>query len=430
MKRLPGRLSQIPSVQHFLELLSEDLANRRSILTLVPDGVDPTEIWSALQAELWRRDFWLTEVSLPDLAGNGGPVMALSECLGITWPSSETPRTVANLMKVGNLPEIVQLEGLHELGDDARKEWLAFLAQWAEASQGSFDAGRVPTALCVVAPAQAAASQIPDSNVHLAVHWWWGFPSGLELRLLCRLTDESDNSDTLARWREYLLPALAGSDLSFAQYLWNDLHLGIEDLIQRFSSFAKDRGWTAETLTAWGVDEFVNTRGYGPGRQRSSPPTQLRTLWTHGTLNWTAEYGLELHTAALAALGRDDEVRHRLWRGQAELLLPLIDHLRLTVCDHLTHSYGYDWPVRWHQPASSVEEAEVRESPLACGWGYLAWLLRKCTQLRSEQRWLPLASRAHWIRNELAHYRPVSFQDFEGLWREIQRASGHGGPNW
>jgi hypothetical protein len=61
MKRFLGRLSQIPSVKHFLELLSEDLANRRSILTLVPEGVDPTEIWSALQAELWRRDFWLCD---------------------------------------------------------------------------------------------------------------------------------------------------------------------------------------------------------------------------------------------------------------------------------------------------------------------------------------------------------------------------------
>jgi hypothetical protein len=430
MKRFPAALSQIPSVGHFLELLSNDLANRRSTLVLLPSGIEPTEVWSVLQTELWRRDFWHSEVSLPELGESDGPVVALSEILGTQWPSSDTPRTLANLMKADNLPEIVELDGLHELPDGARNQWLSFLTQWAQASQSSFDAGRVPAALCVIAPAQAVLPQVPESSVYLAVHWWWGFPSVLELRLLCRLNNGNDHPDTLARWREYLLPALVGSDLSFAKDLWNDLDLGVEEVAERLCFLAAERGWTTEALTAWGAEEFAVTKGYGLGHSRSSPPAQFRNLWASGALIWTAEFGLELHTAALAALGRYEEVGHRLWRGQAELLLPLVDHLRLTICDHLTRSHGYDWPVRWHQPTSSVEEAEVRNSPLACGWGYLEWLLRKCPQLRSEQRLLPLTSRAHWIRNELAHYRPVTFRDFEGLWREIQRIPSRESRGW
>lgn len=101
----------------------------------------------------------------------------------------------------------------------------------------------------------------------------------------------------------------------------------------------------------------------------------LRTLWAHGALSWTLEFGLELHTAAMAVLGRDEEVKHRLWRGQAELLLPLIDHMRLMVCTDLAHSYGKNWPMRYGLPTSEEEKAAVQASPLACQWGYLDWSL-------------------------------------------------------
>jgi hypothetical protein len=42
-------------------------------------------------------------------------------------------------------------------------------------------------------------------------------------------------------------------------------------------------------------------------------------------------------------------------------------------------------------------------------------LLKHGTFLRAERHWLPLASIVRYVRNELAHYRPITFRDFEGM---------------
>ena len=38
------------------------------------------------------------------------------------------------------------------------------------------------------------------------------------------------------------------------------------------------------------------------------PLVDLRTLWAHGAIGWTLEYGLELHAAVLALLDRHEEL--------------------------------------------------------------------------------------------------------------------------
>lgn len=412
-------LYQTPGAQRFLNTLTDDLANRRSLLALLPVGIDPVEIWSTLRTELWRRDFGFEEISLPDLPQDHVPVAALSKALGVNWASPETPRTIANLMTAKNLPDIVQLEGFGQLTDTTRRDWTMFLTQWRQVSQNMADRGHIPMALCMIAPAVAVLPRIPESGVHLAVHWWWGFPSALEMHLLCRQGSEGAPWDAAARWREHLLPALAGSDISLVEYLWDSLRLSLEGLAARLRSFAEQRGWAADALHEWGAEELAASPAQNRSSQLLSPPARFRALWARGALSWTTEYGLELHAAALAVLGRNEELGHRLWRGQAELLLPLIDHTRLTLCDHLTRQYGHDWPIRWYQPVSPEEDAAVRNSPLACQWGYLEWLLKNCAHLQSEQDWLPLVSLSRWIRNEMAHYRPITFGDFEGLWREM-----------
>ena len=415
-------LFQLPSVQCFLNRLMDDLANRRSLLVLLPTGVDPVELKDVIRAELWRRDFELEEVSLAYLLNPRErlPVAALSEALGIGWPS-DTPRTLLNLMETEQLPDIILLDDLDQLPPATCKDWLAFLSQWAQHSQRRIDRGSSITALCVMGPATAILSHLPESSVHLAVHWWWGFPSALETRVLCRSSNEGDGWDTITRWREYVLPALSGNDVSLVDDLWDVFHKDVETLLKHLYTLAGQRGWEASTLQNWGVGKGSITSSSNSGSTPLSPPVDLRLLWAHGAVGWTLEYGIELHPVALAVLGRHDELRHRLWRGQAELLFPLVDRIRLEICNHFTHTYGSDWPVRWSPPISPEEDAAVRQSPLACQWGHLKALLSYETLRRSHQNWFPLISLAHSIRNEIAHYRPITFRDFEGFWREVER---------
>jgi hypothetical protein len=412
-------LFQLPSVQRFVTMLAGELADRRSLVVLLPAGIDPADIWGALQAELWRRDLACETVSLPDLPPGRAPVVTLGEALGIHWNPANTPRTVANLLVHEELPDIIQLESLDQLSDTARKEWMHLLMQWVQACQHMADGGRLPTALCLVIPALPVLLHIPEGSVHLAVHWWWGLPSALEMRLLCRLGTISQSWDARARWQEYVLPALAGSDIALAEHLWEDPYMDLQGLLHCLRAFAEQRGWEAETLRGWGAKHLKTAARYDQHSPRLAPPQPLRTLWAHGALGTTIEYGQELHPAALAVLGRDEELQHRLWRGQAEILLPFIDHIRLRLCDHLTRAHGHDWPVRWRLPVSPEEALAVRSSPLACQWGHLEVLLKYYAPLRAERRWLPVASLARWIRNEIAHYRAITFRDFEGFWREV-----------
>lgn len=414
-------LFRLPGPQRFIIRLVEDLGERRSLLVLVPDGINSEDVWCAMWDELWRREFTIYEAWLPEMRGEYLPAAALGEKLGVRWPSPTAPRTVANLAVAPFLPDVIWLGGFADLPAETRVSWLEFLLQWAQASKNIIDQGGRPATLCLICPAWTLPTPPSEGSLYLSVRWWWGMPSALELRLLCRIgEDNAQNEGVTAGWREYILPSLAGSDLSLAEWLWDDVYSDINHLTHRLVKFAERRGWTLETLKSLSADAWRGTSRMAPPPAVPDPDHLL--LWGRGVLSSTPEYGLELHSAALALLGRVEEIQHRLWRAQAPLLLPLLDSLRLDLCRHLTRLYGSEWPVRWQPPQSPWETAEVRENPLATQWGHLEHLIKNYPALRAERRWLQLLGLARFIRNRLAHYRTVDFNSYKALCREIDKA--------
>jgi len=108
-----------------------------------------------------------------------------------------------------------------------------------------------------------------------------------------------------------------------------------------------------------------------------------------------------------------------LWRGQTELVLPLVDGLRLEICSRLTQRLGVEWPWRWEIPDYEDELFAVKDNPKATQLGYLSWLIRKNQNFRNFRQWSILVFTAHQIRNEIAHYRIITIKDFERLLQEI-----------
>ena len=422
MRTVPSSIFyQFHSVQNFLSRLIEDLTDKRSLLVLLPDQLDPTELVSALQAEFRRREFEFEKVSLARLSNSQSyaPITVLSNALEIEWPSADLPHTIMNLMETENLPDFILLEDTGELSSQDCADWSSFLVRWAEHCQHRVNQRLPITALCLVRPAAGMLSHIPENKVYLVVHWWWGFPSALEMRILCRLMTSTDNRDIMNRWREYVVPALAGNDIFLASNLMEpDVLCNVQTINGCLQDFAEQRGWEAENLRILGLDEEISFHdtGYSP-----VPPHSLRTLWAHGIMGWTLEYGLELHTAVLAVLGRQGELSHRLWRGQSELVLPIVDRTRLEICEYLTSFHGPDWPVREHVPDSPREEEIVRENPLACQLGHLDFVLQNSSFISSKQRLTTLISLCRWIRNQIAHYRPIAFKDFESFFSEVRK---------
>ncbi|HAY22926.1 MAG TPA: hypothetical protein DCY27_12355 [Desulfobacterales bacterium] len=216
------------------------------------------------------------------------------------------------------------------------------------------------------------------------------------------------------------MPAICGNDWGLLEYLWDKVHLNPEDLTGHLASYAELCGWKQELLEEWGAKTVGGGHKHFWGPPPLQPTKEHWTLWSQGVLQWTPEYGFELHTAALAALGSPESVYHRFWRGQARLILPIIDQMRLELCSYLGGIYGRDWPLRWSQPQSKDDIEALKENPMNVQWGYLCWCLDQLRPLNSAKRWLPLVKDARKIRNELSHYRPIGFSQFKSFWGKAE----------
>lgn len=417
---LATSLIQMPTVRQLLDRILDDLRSGRSVLGLLPEGVDPNLLRLDLLNGLEHWDLHLHEVFVPQLDAQI-PAAALAQTLGIDWGPSTAPRTLANLLRRADLPEILFLDGFDELTEEDRGRWLRFMVQWAEVCQGRHSTdeggGKILPALCLLAPAAKVPPPPPSTNVLLAVHVWWGIPTTLEMRLLCQLVAAQD-STPLSRWKESVIPAIAGSDLGLGDYLWVQEYSTGAELADVLRAFAQERGWTKAELEALSME--------GLPREGTRPegwplPSPLYQVWARGMVHWTLERGLERHSAVLAQLDRREALDHRLWRGQAGLLLPQIDEARLALCARLNELYGPDWPYKWQEPELDAERQAVRDTPFACQWGHLEALLWTCPKLERERRWSRLARWSRQLRNDLAHYRPISLTDYERFCQEVKR---------
>lgn len=412
---------QMPTARHLLDQVLDDLRLGRSVFGLLPEGVDPDLLRSALWDGLGHWDLHTQEVFISQLDAQM-PAAALGQALGVDWRPSNTPRTVENLLKQAGLPEVLFINGFDELAEGDRIQWLQFMVQWAQICQGRHstdgDGPAIPPALCLIVQAAKVPYPPPPTNVLLSVRVWWGIPTALEMRMLCQLISKQyPDSAPLNRWREYVIPAIAGSDLCLGDYLWERYGTG-SDLASVLQDFVQEREWTQVELGAWPINGFPRDGVY----PLEDWPFYFFQAWARGIVHWTPEHGLERHSAVLAMLDQQEALNHRLWRGQAEFLLAQIDQIRLALCAHLNEAYGPAWPYKWRKPETDIECQEVKSTPFACQWGHLKYLIQNCSELHKERRWSSLVQHSWRIRTELAHYRPISLQEYEKFYRELMRS--------
>lgn len=421
---LPSEAFQLPTVREFFRTVVRSLENRRSVLVLLPAPIDVDDVSFNLRSELWQKAIEVRELHLDAACNNCAPVAVLSRFLEIEWEPPETPRTVYHLVeqltRSGTAPDVIEIRSIDVLDDKSRAEWVELLVQWAEITKEISNTGQRAPAFCLIIPARDVLNELPSSDLHLALHWWWGFPSALELGLLCRLRAGNVAGNAASPWKENLLPSLAGNDFMLFELLW-DAPARFESIFDGISEhYAQLSGWTGDRLTQWGANRVFQATDRR--KMTDEPAAEFLELWAHGALSWTPEYGLELHTMALHLLGWREKLDHRIWRGQAAFLLPMLDQLRITICEDLTVRYGPDWPTQWGVPLSDEEIEAVTRTPFACQWGHLQYLLTTSEELRpNRNRWLGLTTLSRKIRNKLAHYQAIPFQEYEALFTEIRR---------
>ena len=405
----------LPSTRTFID---ETVGgNVGATIVLLPDNLSREMVGRLIRNQLSTMRLSIKELFDP---GDTSPAIASGEAMGVIWASDSTRRSIGNLLLSADLPDFFYLHRLPTGNPAHRMQWMQFIKEWARESYRLRGLGHAGSpSLCVIAKLKDFDFQVPVAEPGLKVRWWWGFPSALEVRLACRIASQRAGADleTADRWREYVLPGLVASDVQLGEYMWHRVTEDTDRVVRALVDYWEDH---SETGAVDSIDEVIELVKFDNGDYEIGQelPSPLRRLWASGGLVYTTEYGLEVHPGLLAHKGRHGDVRHMLWRGQSQLLLPVLNEIRLNICAEMTTTYGRDWPVRWWKPPTEYELREVEQNPLGAEFGHIDYLLQhvgvgaSTHPLDGKRHLAQLVWRAKSIRNRIAHYSPVLFDEF------------------
>ncbi len=409
-------LFQTPGALKFLDRIIEDIHNHRSVIVLLPASIDEQEFEMYFQERL-RLGSYLTQevVSLPDLMSNRMPSALLGELFSVRWPEEDCPRTIEYLLAADNLPDLIYLSRYNALSRRDKKKWNDFVLTWSQtvAGKGSNQISIRP-AICLIVSGEDGVDLRVSTD--LSIRTWFGFPSALEVQMVCRFQYEysSRKGKVYGLWQENILPSLVGNDIHLLERLSPLLTGDYDSLLEELVSDARERGWNEGVLKEAEIQKFNTNREKDQARSPEYLMKAYPHLWSAGLLMSTMEWGVELHVSAQALLKQKNQILHRIWRGQLPLILPIIDKLRRYICKDLTMQYGDSWPLLLPEQVNGMYKQP--EVPYACELGHLEVLFN--SQLRKESRWIPVIRIARKIRNDLAHYKPVLYEDFLSLIQE------------
>lgn len=395
---LMSSLWDLPGPRQFIYRTGRNLLEGLNPVVLYPPGVDRYGIKHELLKSI-ERDFFL-DVRVLDAGAedmNGGSQDPFT-MLCRMFPELRDYGAFERTIEAPCLPDVILVDNLGNCPKDIQVAWLRVLNRWRQASQAT----GVRRSLLLLIPADAAVRlSLPTSDVRLSYQVWAGIPTALEVRLLCRMKTEGSDFDS--QWREYMLASLAGNDIGMCESLWDVITCPTADIIEALKCYAATQTWHVDTiesaLTRWNPKPPGHEFGINPHETGFS-------LLSQGITMYTPEYGEEINSALLAALGWEHEIRHRIWRAQAALLMPMIDEVRRRICDHMTAQYGPDW---------AVINGEHNTSPLE--WGKLKLFFENLPRQTQEKAlWGPGIRQAWLIRNRISHYTPITYRDYCDFW--------------
>lgn len=371
--RLEDTVLALPSVRHFIGDVC-NASRTKSVVVLIPDTISRVMVARLItnRFEVLRRSGFGTWRDVR-YEGDQFPALSIADQLAIQWPSPLTVKNIRNLVRCEDLPDVMHIREFSTGGTEneiERQRWLGLIQEWVEESRNATGSvvGTAPR-LCLVAKLRDFDFEPPEEQDGLSIHWWWGFPSSLEVRLACRFDSQYMAADEAAnRWREQVLPAIAGTDFDLAEHLWDAVLESTDEVVQSLEGYARLKGLTPPL--------WKETFEFNVPRSSSSPPVSIWKEWASGIILSTPEYGAEYHPALLAHCGRKIDVEHRFWRGQSELLLPILNYIRIRICDILTESFGEDWPINPHRPQTDYEFEAVVDNPRGAEFGHIEYLLK------------------------------------------------------
>jgi hypothetical protein len=407
------RLLGAPGPRRFIENICADLAQRQNVVVLLPKGVTPDSLWQAVRGHLWQRGMDLFEVPSELLVGSTrASIDAVARSLGVS-AQGHTITSLEDLRCRQNLPDVVGIVALDHGDAGEVDSWVHLVRDWAGVGHRQAGSGQYRPVFFLPLVGERMQRAAPAPEVCLAVHSWQGAFSSLDLRQLWRLETRVSGGQGPMAWAEHMTASLAADDLELTVRLDAALFGTFGDIYEALLAAARERGWTAGAARA----AAASLRSSSPAARPAAGPAKragdVWAWWAEGLVRVTPEYGMELSSACLPLLEAGDQLRHRCWRAQIALVLPLIDRVRLRLCGELTARFGDRW-VLWRAPANDDERARVARDPSGAQLRHLEMTLL-CPDASGFLDWLAIIREARYVRNELAHHRPILYADFERL---------------
>ena len=277
----------------------DDLANGTTSILVVPQNVDPFAVEQAIEFSLYQQNSYhdFRKLFLSDWK-DGSPVMFFSEAFSIDWRRGAAPRTVDNLVRANDLPEIVLTSTFTELSEDKKRQWLEFVM---DVDSAVTRARMQHPTFCAVARAGEQALEVLDPTPTLKVRHWYN--------LFTLTTVEAELQDDLSKpnlgerlWQAALLASLAGSDHEVTDYLAPAVLRSRDEIFKQLARAADEKGFSADDLEREGIEQLLYGQSYQP-LERMRPGDPIYRLWTLGLMDFTAEYGWEVVSWALIPLG-------------------------------------------------------------------------------------------------------------------------------
>lgn len=346
------------------------------------------------------------------------PLQSLARELGLEASDRGVGELEDEVRGAPGIPHVVELADSRAMTEAERREWLDLAVQWSRIARPR-EGGHPPRPAFLIVLEARSAGAIVSATPSLLVEELWGLATAADRQhLVDAEADELPDELPLQRaWRCHLLPPLLVGDAALVDVLWERLGT-FPDLLEGLSAAAEARGWPEKETRAW-VSDLLASQGKplplpGPARDR------LRPHWASGGLEVGPEDGIQISSAALARAGVHAELRCRYWTGQVRLVLPQLNRVRLRLCRELTDALGELWIPAANGKGDNSRQEAARE-PLDQEFGEILLALSQVPELRGFRQLRSAVESARWTRNELAHYRPVSFSHYRQLQEQIER---------
>lgn len=363
----------LPGPSAFLDALEADLGDGRSVILELPDHATPG-LHEALGERLEYSDerrFWTLDLGDCGNSGCQTPAQLLHEQFASLDDHREcSADTVARAS--GLAETALWITGLDE---QRWRLWREFIDDYKDACRAREGDERLVFVVPLVGDLNA---QSMDTEVTLSVRRWRGVVRRIDMllyasRLVGQIVDDDSVYHDLA---VAVTIEVAGSDPLVAERLADG----------RIERLLKPRGT---------VREIAAERGWSPARIESSIAEGEHVAWRRGMLNYRGSRRFR-HSAAELIPKREHIVVRRIWRGQVAVLFPFLEECRQQFIQSNRRHL--------RSPATGADgEASAGIQSLE-----LSGLYHQLKGRLPRRQHLPI-ERCRWIRNELAHLRPIPF---------------------